>query len=427
MKGKLTSSLIIFLIILLSTPVLTLANEIRNRIYISDYHTSYYSDGTYSGYLGSYLYSGTYTPSDSKQVSSSVYGSSTHTATCTQTSGGTMKWDNYQQTNTNWGQTMSYNDGEYSGTLYRGDTSLVNIDRYGGSCSSKADIGNGLYDVHNYRANFSGTVTKPAVDTRVYRYRGWVEAAVSDPGGTYPHIGATIGSADGRAYWELRRTSQDTASQLFAMTDFRINGTHYATRNPMHWLNLGSFSREQITAITRLTDAADLKGTNFNYSFTYQYTNYYREVYSCTDARNGTCYAWVYQGQQPAWDLAQTFNLSSSIPIDHSQQETVKASSMEEILEYQWIVGREDTWNPSKTSEDYYEKLRLADDNDRKSKYDLKTQSWLPITPGKWIYELELPSDGHRAGNYNPLRQGGSSGSFYPVDIDSNLKADYMN
>lgn len=79
-----------------------------------------------------------------------VDGSSTHTATCTQIDGGTMKWDNYTQTQTNWPSTLPYNDGEFSGTLYRATQDLVEIERLGGPCSSPSDVGNVLNDRHIY-------------------------------------------------------------------------------------------------------------------------------------------------------------------------------------------------------------------------------------------------------------------------------------
>lgn len=92
---------------------------------------SYDKDG-YKGTLNSYLYSGSYTPSHSKTESMTFQNPAW---TC----GGTLTAGN-----------QSYNSGGYSGTLY-----------YSG-CS-----GNGyMY--------WSGTVTKPASDTRVYRYQGEV-------------------------------------------------------------------------------------------------------------------------------------------------------------------------------------------------------------------------------------------------------------
>ncbi len=79
--------------------------------------------------------------------------------------------------------------------------------------------------------------------------------------------------------------------------------------------------------------------------------------------------------------------------MDHSQQDTVKAVTMDEILAKKWVVGRKDTYSPSKKSKVYHEKYSRAEGNKWKNEVKLKTQTTLPMTPGKLLYSVELPSD----------------------------------
>lgn len=345
---------------------------------------------------------------DRKYVTHYQDGVSVHTNQCGPM-GPTYGYRMINQWETNYPQSYNYNDGRYSGTIPRVNTVFLGTDtRPAPPCSSKDDVGNTFDRTYNYRAI----------------YEGWVDAPVSDPSNNQPSPGTTNGGANGRAFWELRRTDSDKPSKVFAENAFTITGSHYAIRNQQHWMNIGNLSLQQAGPISRIMDQ-NVKGTQFNYSFQYEYTNYYRDVYTSVDARGGGCYAWTYSGRVPAWNLGSTFSLAGSIPIDHSQGETIRKSTMDQVLAQRWIVGREDVWNPNLKQKPYYEQLRRASDNDRKTEYDLKTQSSLPITPGKWIYEIELPSGSHKAAGFTPLKKGGSNGYYYPIDLDESLKNQY--
>ncbi len=142
---------------------------------VSDYRTSntnsfsstiYYSSGGFVGNLSqsgsSYVYSGSYTPADSK----------TATGTCTNMLPGRYDVNGQWQQTGNYTNTcnssMPYNSGGYSGTLNRTTTDTVR------DCSSPGQAY--VNCTKEWRANYSGTVTKPASDTRIWRqnYSGTV-------------------------------------------------------------------------------------------------------------------------------------------------------------------------------------------------------------------------------------------------------------
>jgi hypothetical protein len=138
--------------------------------YVTGQTSSYYNSGGYSGVLSSYVHSGSYIPSDSKTVST---GTSTITwgGHCINGSTGETGYKSKPSVP----YTKSYNSGGYSGTLYKRTSSATHPDPV-------ATCGIDTTPLYRYAENYwySGTVTKPAVDSRVYRYRGTVSKPAVD-------------------------------------------------------------------------------------------------------------------------------------------------------------------------------------------------------------------------------------------------------
>ncbi|GLY11992.1 hypothetical protein [Pseudobacillus badius] len=237
------------------------------------------------------------------------------------------------------------------------------------------------------------------------------------------------GSAKGKAYWELRRANLNEESQVYVKSSFSINGNHYATRNPSHSVQFAGRTIQQSGAIQSAAPGRAVKGSNLNYSFQYEYTNYpigWQCSQSGTDKEgNSICLNWTFNSN-PDWSKGQTFRLSGSIPINHKQGDTIKNSSLDNILGQKFLVGREDTWNPGKSSKDYFEHWEKTG-NVPKANYDLKTQTTLPITPGMLKYQVELPSGEHLKSGFETLKKEKSHGFFFPADVDDSLKKDYKN
>ncbi|GLY12725.1 hypothetical protein [Pseudobacillus badius] len=237
------------------------------------------------------------------------------------------------------------------------------------------------------------------------------------------------GSARGKAFWELRRADVDQESKVYVKSGFRINGSHYATRNPSHSIQFGGRTVVQPGEIESMASGRSVKGSSLNYTFQYEYTNYpigWQCSQSGTDKDgNSICLNWTFNSN-PDWSKGQTFRLSGSIPINHKQGDTIKNSSLDNILGQKFLVGREDTWNPGKSTKDYFEQWEKTADAP-KSSYTLKTQSTLPITPGTLKYQVELPSGEHAKSGFQTLKKEKSHGFFFPADVDDSLKKEYKN
>lgn len=142
-------------------------------------YTKSYNSGGYSGTLtksGSstqYVSSGSYTPSDSKTVSGIVRTSSAWTE-WTYSSGSWVKTDWYSPST----PTLSYNSGGYSGILNKTGWSQTGESN---NPPSSPNEGSTYVSYRYYEGYYGGTVTKPAVDTRVYRYRQNYSGTVTKP------------------------------------------------------------------------------------------------------------------------------------------------------------------------------------------------------------------------------------------------------
>ena len=242
------------------------------------------------------------------------------------------------------------------------------------------------------------------------------------------------GKASGQAFWELRRTDNSVASKIYAQSHFSIAGDHFETRNAKNTLVVGDKTSNDSTAkIT--SDVEDLNDEDVAYNFTYEYTNFYKDIYTCSESKEGVCLKWKFVERKADWSKGKTFNLAKTlgksmitIPTNIEQFNVVSASTMDDVLSKKWLVGRSDDWTSGKKkSKNYYEQWQKATDNDVKSDYKLKTQTTLPITPGKLIYSVELPSKTHLDKSFSPLRKEESSGYYMPYDIDESLQNDYTN
>jgi hypothetical protein len=141
-----------------------------DTMFVTGQSSSYYNSGGYSGTLNQYLDSGTYTPSDSKWVDTTKQGDNWQHYGCS-----SNKWSVTDSGETNiQGTTYTYNSGGYSGTYsvtsvdYK--TSTAGTYRSSGTyCATNGATG--YYKEYN-TVYMSAYVTKPASDTRVYRYQG---------------------------------------------------------------------------------------------------------------------------------------------------------------------------------------------------------------------------------------------------------------
>ncbi|MEK4496749.1 hypothetical protein [Ureibacillus sp. FSL W8-0352] len=237
------------------------------------------------------------------------------------------------------------------------------------------------------------------------------------------------GSTYGETYWELERTNPNGESEVAVHSQYRVPyEQHVGVRNIRHTVSLGSKTVTKNTdgSIDFNMNAQSVRNKNLSYSFSYEYTN--KEIgWVCRAYDEFGCKSYVWDSS-PDWRAVQTFRISSSMPVDHRQGEVVKGNKLDDVLRSKFIVGRKDSWSgTSKTSKTYYEEWRRASDNNIPTRFDLKTQSHLPILQGALDYQVEVPSGKHRQSSYSPLRKEWSYGHYFPADVDDSLKSDYRN
>ncbi|NCU19065.1 hypothetical protein GW534_15545, partial [Bacillus sp. P1(2020)] len=240
------------------------ADVVEDKKWIPAHTSQYYNDGKYSGSLERYLYSGQYIPEQSKVVEDTRDGWSRTYYICLRHAEGWSYWDFERDgTGTNRPQELSYSDSQgYRGTLYRYNTIMTLEEPYPrGPC----EVGSRKIQNRKFIAFYRGTVTKPAVDTRVYRYRGWVYAAVPDPSDSY-HSGGGSGGANGEFSWKMEKASDNSDTRIRLINSATIAGNHYATRNPQYSIqSSGVVSRTSSSPINiTVNNANSLKNKNIN-------------------------------------------------------------------------------------------------------------------------------------------------------------------
>lgn len=380
---------------------------VENKKWIDAHTSPYYDDGTYSGWLSEYVYSGYYTPAQSKTVYNTLPGEARVYYKCDEVTGSwVFDGDGWS---TNQPYELPYSDHEgYSGTLYRYSTTEDYVAPYPtGACSPGQTHTQRKY----YTAYYSGVVTKPAVDTRVYRYRGYAYAVVSDPSGSH-YAGGNSGGANGEFTWKLEKTSDTSESQIRLINNAWITGNHYATRNPRYSIqSSGVVSQTSSSPInTVVNNPNDLKGKDITFSFSYEYTNYYEDIYYCSERNNKGCISWSFSHRIPDWSRAETATWNQTLKADHQYKETIDVSG---DTTKQLIIGRTAKLNgKSISTNDLKEKFQID-----ASDTTLQSQNWIPINE-----TLKYSSD---LNNKLYVRDGEKW--YFPYDMDDNLREKYKN
>lgn len=264
----------------------------------------------------------------------------------------------------------------------------------------------------------------------------YYKAVLPDPSGSHEFEGTTSGVTSGEAFWELRRNNLNSPSVVYAEVDFDLEGKHYATRNILHSLQLGDLSITSSVPIARTIDADLVKNESMGYEYSYQFTNYYYEIYKCIDKQDNDCFEWEFDRYEPDWSKVKDYSLADKISngndlvtlnVDHRQGDKVTGSYLNQIISERFLVGRSNVVESnSSTRNAYYEQFENITKN-MKNKHDLKTQIMIPIMPDTFRYRVEVPSIEHENEDYNVFKKELSSGFYYPVDVDGSLKQKYAN
>lgn len=280
----------------------------------------------------------------------------------------------------------------------------------------------GRYTIYNKDTTYFGVPCQNGEKAYAYNNNDFFVTATFDVHWKEPED--KKGTGLGRAYWELERTNKDGASEVAVLSEFKGEyDKHVAVRNIKHRVDIGSKRVEQEGPIQFHINAKQVKGRDMSYSFEYEYTN--KKIgWVCSGAGEKRRCVW---DDNPDWRAVQKFSVGGSIPVDHEQGATEQWDNLDNVLGKKWIVGREDAWNPDKSSKVFHEEWKRAASNNVQSSFNLKTQTHLPILQGAIDYTVELPSGKQLESSFDPLRKEKSVGYYFPMDIDDSLKADYRN
>lgn len=379
------------------------AETIVDRKWVTNQTSSYYNDGKYKGTLSKYLAGGSY---DSKTVTEILekYGHSSQYYVCRN---GTWHLEDERATDRK--APIYYNSGGYTGYLYYQYHYSVEKIFYPSRPWYPCDDWDSYTWTNYNNVVFSGTVVK---DTRYYRYEGWVYAAVSDPSGSEKENGSTSGRAKGNFDWKLEKANDSSPSRIKLTNTMDIDGNHYATRNKEYKINIsGVASKTDNKPITlTINDPNDVKGKTAEYSFSYEYTNYYKDHYTCIDSRSDGCYEWKFSHRTPDWSYAETATFTETLPIDHNYGETV---NIDDDVSDKFIIGRSGEMNGTTSTKEKQEETFDVD----ASSTSLLTQTWMPINE-----QITYNSD---FGNKLYVIEG--ERWLFPNDIDENLREKYEN
>ncbi|MGE6604443.1 Ig-like domain-containing protein [Lysinibacillus fusiformis] len=244
-------------------------------------------------------------------------------------------------------------------------------------------------------------------------------------------------NVSGQFYWELKRTANNENSVIQISMEPKLNSNHAAIRNIRYGYEIEGrkdlsvlkevSSIEDITKleeeITSLDDVKDVQGDKLNFFVEYEYTNHY----------------FTKDEQiEPVWDeYTETFNLSEeleddlSIKLDHSYGKVLSMDDLnDDKVKKGFIVGRDisvDMELETKEVKHQEYKEYLSTEDSYTSKFELKSQTRLPIWLPNMDYKVHVPSQNQHNADYKAFKEGLSTGSFNVVDIDSNLRDKYEN
>lgn len=191
-----------------------------------------------------------------------------------------------------------------------------------------------------------------------------------------------------------------------------ITGNHYATRNPRYSIqSSGVVSQTSSSPInTVVNNPNDLKGKDITFRFSYEYTNYYEDIYYCSERNNKGCISWSFSHRIPDWSRAETATWNQTLKADHQYKETIDVSG---DTTKQLIIGRTAKLNgKSISTNDLKEKFQID-----ASDTTLQSQNWIPINE-----TLKYSSD---LNNKLYVRDGEKW--YFPYDMDDNLREKYRN
>lgn len=255
---------------------------------------------------------------------------------------------------------------------------------------------------------FTGKASKNITLTFTY--------AVSKPDPSETHHNGGSGQANGSFLWKLWKPQESTNSVILLQNNMKITGDHYQVRNIKYGISVNNvFSQSSSSPLNLQIDADSIKGKTINYSFEYEYTDYSQDNYKCVKQQGKDCLKWQYVNTTPVWEKGETEKWQTTLVADHHRGETIFADEGNSVQ--QLLVGQDANFNGSPDSiskNDYYETFILPI-----STTNLISQGWFYFVQNPIQYQVDIPNETWHA---IPKVM-----SYFPVDLDPNLKSKYQN
>ncbi|MGE7920680.1 hypothetical protein ACQKM9_17345 [Viridibacillus sp. NPDC093762] len=230
------------------------------------------------------------------------------------------------------------------------------------------------------------------------------------------------GAAEGEFSWNLKKTSDTSAPVMVLKNSGTMKGRHFETRNQKYSIEGEDIDFNSSSSITKeVSNVEDLKDTSIKYTYSYEYTNSYEPILSCTkydydkEGNNLGCLTWKEVGRKPLWNYGKTAKWTASLKADHSYEEEVSVSSSDSDT-LALTVGRKGKFNGMEGSspKQSVQKERISFDADN---LVLNTQQVKPVAE-----EITYASD-----LGNKLYANVEDSHYYPFNLDENLKDKYEN
>jgi hypothetical protein len=262
--------------------------------------------------------------------------------------------------------------------------------------------------------------------TITFKYR--LSLPYPDTGGTVK--GATDGDAalSGDVNWKLYQDSKTAATKVRTENAIDISGVHFETRNIKKDIlvagKLNSRDNDNLLVVTGL-DSKAIEGTKVTYTLKYEYTNSFKDVYKPKEFLGDDVFVWEKTGEKADWNKVKTTDKKFVLDADYKLNEDItfeegkKANLSFKIGQYMNLKGE------SKFDWEY-----ISSNNELKET-NLKTQSWTGFLPEDFYPSYSVSKESAKTSETDQVAanidQFGVKATYYPVDIDENLKGRYVN
>lgn len=272
-------------------------------------------------------------------------------------------------------------------------------------------------DGNPYEASPTGQAVSGTTPNNNMSFTFTYKAVEADPSTVKQADGTTDGQASGQFSWQLKKPDESKDSIVDLENTFQIAGAHYATKNVQNEVSSdGIFDESDSQPMDFTIDPTAVKGKKINYSFGYDYTNFYHENYTCTDKQGNDCFKWEFKDNTPAWEspYGQHAAWTATLSADHHEGETFDLD----------LKNNQKTLLVGQVAKPNGAAIKTTNENESftipvPNQTNLATQTWLDIMNGPVNYHVDISGEKWHA------EQG--TMDFYPIDLDPSLRDKYKN